>query len=79
VQPKAPSIPTAKYIYGDGSDDEAWIRQCATAEEDCLALASVDPRLPRGNPLEFRWYRSPNIIDLARVRHVRAKKAGVIK
>jgi hypothetical protein len=64
VQPQ----PTAGgcYVYGDEHDgsDETWARQCVVCEEDCL---------PRGNPLDMRRYKSPNVIDLVRVRHVRAK------
>ena len=67
---------TSAYVYGDENDgsDETWARQCVRCEEDCLAITGANPRLPRGNPPEFRWYRSPNVIDLVRIRHVRAKK-----
>jgi len=70
-------IPTpGGYVYGDEDDgsDETWVRQFALCEEDCRSIACVDPRLPRGNSPEFRWYRSPNVVDLVRVRYVRAKK-----
>ena len=70
IQPQ----PAGGYVYGDEHDDsdETWARQFVLCEEDCLAIPA-DPSLSRGNPIEFRWYSSPNVIDLVRVRHVRAK------
>jgi hypothetical protein len=71
------SVPTLSgYIYGDEADDsdENLTRQFVLCEEDCRGIACIDPRLVRGNPIDVRWYRSANIIDLVRIRRVRAKR-----
>jgi hypothetical protein len=49
-------------------DDEAWLRRCTFSEEHVIT------HYPKNRGSAFRWFESPNVIDLVRIRRQRAKQ-----
>jgi hypothetical protein len=57
--------------HGDEDDDEAWLRRLALPEE--YIIAHFQPPARNGY---YRWFQSPNVIDLVRIRRQQAKQAA---
>ena len=52
-------------------DDEAWLRRYACSEEYIIA------HYPENRGSAYRWFETPNVIDLVRIRRRRAKSVCV--
>jgi hypothetical protein len=53
-------------IQDDDSDDEAFVRSLVICEEDRRRLTTAPSS-------SYRWFRSPNVIDLVRYRRDMAR------
>jgi hypothetical protein len=49
-------------------DDDGWLRRLALPEEYVIT------HYPMARGSFWRWFESPNVIDLVRIRHQRAKQ-----
>lgn len=52
----------------DEDDDEAWLRRYTLSEEYIIA------KYPKHRGSLYRWFESPKVIDLLRIRRQRAKR-----
>ena len=55
----------------DDDDDELWLRRLTLSEE---YICRYHPGLRGGY---YRWFESPNVVDLVRIRRLRSKQQGV--
>jgi hypothetical protein len=60
VKPKIPVL--------NDEDDDAWIRQYTMPEEYIIACCH-----PTARNNYWRWFKSPNVIDLVRIRRQRKR------
>jgi len=52
----------------DDEDDEMWLRRLTLSEEH------IRRRYPGLRGGYYRWFESPNVVDLVRIRRLRSKQ-----
>jgi hypothetical protein len=57
-----------RYLYGDEDENDDWVRSIALPEEYIIA------HHPSARGGYYRWFESPNVVDLVRIRRLRAKQ-----
>jgi hypothetical protein len=57
-----------KSLYDEDDDDELWLRRLTLSEE---YICRHHPSLRGGH---YRWFESPNVVDLVRFRRLRQQR-----